>query len=262
MSADNTSPTTTFEFDDGPNLVRYDRTGRGPGLLLIPGTGANRNMWNDLSEKLADRFTVVSVDLPGGVSSIEVADKLIRVADHAQLHQFSLVGHSMGAVLAAEIAATVPDRVEKLVLHAGWVRTDPRLCTEFGFWIDLLERDPRSFARYLPLMAFGRKFWNNATTALLETLTDQLHAQLNVAETIAQTRLDQRVDLSGRLHLVTAPTLVLTSRQDRIIDCAQQRDLVDRLANVTQAGLDAGHGAPMEDPEEFAHVTADFLVNS
>jgi pimeloyl-ACP methyl ester carboxylesterase len=79
-----------------------------------------------------------------------------------------------------------------------------------------------------------------------------------------QTEVDCTVDLTGVLGEVTAPTLVLGSAHDRLIDDAQQRALVTGIQDARYAEIDAGHGAwhgaPGEDPAAFVEAVVTFLA--
>lgn len=239
----------------------------GPGLLLVHGTAGDSAIWEPMLPQWSDTRTVVAPDLagagsdedPGELSVAGIAAQALAAADAAGLTEFDVVGHSLGAVVAAELAAAAPGRVRRLVLHAGWVRTDARQFAEFDHWIRLLRTEVDLFLGYLPLMAFGPRFWAAANESTTKELLALLRPGFRVAPTIRQIELDQRVDLTDRLAEISAPTLVLTSRHDRLIDCASQRALVSGITGATQAGLDAGHGAPAEDPAEFAAAVTAFL---
>lgn len=56
------------------------------------------------------------------------------------------------------------------------------------------------------------------------------------------------MDLSDRLAATTAPTLVLASTYDRIVGPDQQQAPLAGIAGARYAKIDAGHGAPAEDP--------------
>ncbi|MEV5505315.1 alpha/beta fold hydrolase [Streptomyces orinoci] len=262
---------TIVETSGGPATVAYDITGTGPGLLLVHGTGADRTQWRPLTEAVADRFTVVALDYSGSGDTTDhggpltlddLAGQVLAVADHAGLDSFHLVGHSLGAVVAAQAAATAPERVRSLVMHAGWVHTDVRMDAEFRYWLELLAADARQgselFVRMLPLMAFGPRYWERTDAAANEKLVRMLAGVL-APGTDRQTEVDRTVDLRPVLGRITAPTLVLASAHDRVIGAEQQQALMDSIANSRYAEIDAGHGAPAEDPAGFAAKITGFL---
>ncbi|MGK5640934.1 alpha/beta fold hydrolase [Streptomyces sp. URMC 126] len=264
-------PTTTVSLSRGEAAVAYDRTGSGPGLVLVHGTGTTKEQWQPLTAAVADRFTVVAPDLSGSgattdhggpLTIADLADEVLAAADDAGFGTFHLAGHSLGAVVAAHLAGTHPGRVRSLALHAGWVRTDARMAAEFRYWLALLRADALHgtglFARMLPLMAFGPRYWEHTDAAAYEDLVQALSGMI-APGTDRQAEADLTVDLSALLGRITAPTLVLASAHDRIIGAEQQRALLAGIADSRYAEIDAGHGAPGEDPEGFVTKLAAFL---
>ena len=260
-------PSTSVRISGGDATVAYDVTGRGPGVVLVHGTAASRGQWQGLVSALSDRFTVVAPDYSGSgdtsdhggpLTLADLSAEILAAATHAGLSSFHLVGHSLGAAIAADLAATHPDRVLSLALHAGWVRTTPRMAAEFLYWKELLAVDVAVFARMLPLMAFGPRYWSTVSAAQNESLVRDLAAAITPGA-LRQIDVDTAVDLSGSLAAITAPTLVLASSHDRVIEHDQQMALLEGIADARYAEIDAGHGAPAEDPAGFNTRIAGFL---
>ncbi|MBE1502307.1 pimeloyl-ACP methyl ester carboxylesterase [Amycolatopsis lexingtonensis] len=248
----------------GTTTVHYDRTGDGPALLLLHGTAASREQWGPLAAQSGD-FTVLAPDFPGSglttddggpISVEDLAAQAEAVLDHAGVERAHVVGHSLGAVVAAHLAGTRPGRVRKAVLHAAWPVTDTRQDAEFRYWLDLLETG--SFARMLPLMAFGPRYWEQATAESNEQLVKTLDTVIQPGAD-RQIETDRTVDLRPVLARITAPVLVLGSAHDRLITAEQQRELVAAIPDARAAEIDAGHGAPAELPDEFARVVLEFV---
>lgn len=245
-------------------VVHYDRTGDGPALLLLHGTAAAREQWAPLTVQ-ADGFTVLAPDFPGsglttdggGPITVEaLAAQAEAVLDHAGVAAAHVAGHSLGGVVAAHLAGTRPGRVRSAVLHAAWPVTDVRQDAGFRYWLDLL--DAGLFARMLPLMAFGPRYWERATAESNEELVKTLETVIQPG-TARQIGTDRAVDLRPVLPGITAPVLVLGSAHDRIVTADQQRALVAAIPDARGAEIDAGHGAPAELPDEFARVVLDFV---
>lgn len=115
------------EFDGGP--ASYLSVGRGgiPALLLHGFAGDLLTWQFNLSAIAADR-RAVAVDLPGhGSSTPEFGDGLVsgfapwllRFLDRLEIPAVHLVGHSMGGLVARELAGIAPERVASLTLIAG-----------------------------------------------------------------------------------------------------------------------------------------------
>ena len=108
--------------------------GSGPVILLIHGIGDNSTTWETVQAKLAQRFTVIAVDLLGhGQSDKPRADysvaayangmrDLLSVLD---IERATVVGHSLGGGVAMQFAYQFPHLVERLILvGAGGVTKD------------------------------------------------------------------------------------------------------------------------------------------
>jgi pimeloyl-ACP methyl ester carboxylesterase len=264
-------PIAHVTISTGQAEVYYDSTGVGPGVVLVHGTRATREQWLPLTTALADRYTVVAPDYsgsghtvdPGGPLTLaDMAEEILAAADHAQLAEFHLVGHSLGAVIASQLAAAHPNRVLSLVLHAGWVRADTRMAAMFQHWVELLRVDAAHgttlFAQTLAIDALGPRYWAGTTLATNAQFVAEF-ASVIAAGTDRQTTLDMTVDLTNQLARITAPTLVLASAHDLIIPADQQQALLAGIADSRYPEIDAGHGAPAEDPDGFAARIAGFL---
>lgn len=83
--------------------------GQGPVILLIHGTGASTHSWRTLAPRLAERFTVIALDLPGHgftqspprdqLSLPAMAASVASVVDSLSLQPVTVVGHSAGAAI-------------------------------------------------------------------------------------------------------------------------------------------------------------------
>jgi pimeloyl-ACP methyl ester carboxylesterase len=244
-------------------------TGGGPGVLLIHGTGADAmSNWSPLIDAVGGRYRVVAPNLPGagetpthaGLLDVDaLIGQLLRAVEAGGVSgSFHVVGHSLGAVLAAAVAAEAPDRVRSLFLHAGWMTSGPREQLMFDLWARLLDANTVLLARTLVLSAMS--------PALLAEIS---HSDLNelvagfeelVDERIAgQIDLDRRIDIADRLHRVKAPTLVLSSADDQILPTHHQRALAEAISGADHREVPGGHGLPFEDPQRFAAIIAKFL---
>ena len=96
-------------------------------VMFIHGAANDHSVWTLQSRYFAYHgFNVLAVDLPGhgksagpALPSIEdMAGWTLRVLDAVGIDKATLVGHSMGSLIALEAAANAQQRVEKLVLIA------------------------------------------------------------------------------------------------------------------------------------------------
>ncbi|CTQ53142.1 AB hydrolase superfamily protein YvaM [Roseibium album] len=104
--------------------------GQGPRLILIHGVGLRAEAWNAQIEVLSEKFEVVAPDLPGhGESPLlpepaSLADYSERIASLLDRPTI-IAGHSMGALIALDIASRNPEHILGVVaLNAIYRRTD------------------------------------------------------------------------------------------------------------------------------------------
>lgn len=115
--------------DEGPSLLkisdklslRYEKSGSGPPLVLLHTIRTQLEHFRDLAPLLARSFTVYAVDLPGhGHSPIDrsatydepyMRQGVVGFLEALNLRNVTIVGESIGAVLALTAAAEVPDRI-------------------------------------------------------------------------------------------------------------------------------------------------------
>jgi pimeloyl-ACP methyl ester carboxylesterase len=245
--------------------VHYTRDGDGPALVLVHGTGGDSGQWADAVAALSDRHTVICPDLPGSGRTTDVggpltvdavAGHVVAVIADADAGAVHIVGHSVGAVVAAAVSAQRPDLVSGAVLHAGWACSDARLRALFGVWSALLHSAPLRLAELLLATALSPAFLSAVDDAAFATAAEELRASL-APGTDRQIELDARVDIRADLARLLVPVLLLASDQDQIITPDHHAALVTALPHARQARVRAGHGAPAEAmPELLEHVVA------
>lgn len=117
--------------------VFVEREGEGPAVLFIHGLGGTTNFYEPQARALAGTRTVIRFDLEGagrsplsGTPSVNGwAEDAEAVLDHVGVREAAVVGHSMGTLVAAHLAATRPGRVTRLAL-LGALRAQPEQAKE------------------------------------------------------------------------------------------------------------------------------------
>jgi 3-oxoadipate enol-lactonase len=250
----------------GNTQVAYAVAGEGPGLVLVHGTGGSgATTWSHLLQEFTSDWTVVTPDLPGSGATTddggrleldELGAQVAAAAADAGLDTYALVGFSLGAAVAASLAATEPDRVDALVLVAGSKSgTDARSKLQFELWRDMSTQDPSVFARLWLLTGFSPGFVagipaDQVTRAAAFPIEPGLDRQCE---------LNTRIDLGDVLSLIQARTLVVGCTYDWIVPPSEARALATRVPQSTYCQLDAGHMVVLEAPAQFAQEVRAFL---
>jgi pimeloyl-ACP methyl ester carboxylesterase len=121
--------------------LQIDQRGKGPPVLLIHGTGATAEFWGEATERLAERRLVITYDRRGSGRSAnrpighhdvhaEDAAEIIRDLDMGPI---TVVGWSMGGIVALYLAHRHPELVRNLVLQ------EPPLYARNDFGLDILK---------------------------------------------------------------------------------------------------------------------------
>jgi pimeloyl-ACP methyl ester carboxylesterase len=246
---------------------RVHEAGRGEPLLYLHGEAGLLDE-EPLLERLAARFHVLAPEWPGYGES-EGEERLEDMLDFA-LHGWDvaealglprprLVGHSMGGMIAAEMAALAPRQVERLGLLAP-----------LGLWIDdhpvadLFAHTPfelpgllfHDAARGERLLAAGLDFRQDGA---LEAFMVRNARRLGTAGKILFPIPNRR--LAKRLYRLTAPTLLVWGREDRLVPPVYAERFRELLPDAAISWIDAaGHMLPYEAPEAAAEALTKFLA--
>jgi pimeloyl-ACP methyl ester carboxylesterase len=110
-------------------LPHFLESGSGAPVLLLHGIGSAAESWHEVQQDLAERFRVIAWDAPGyGLSpplpsespeAGHYAEALWNLWQHLGLGAVHLVGHSLGALVAARFAATRPKAARSLTLMSA-----------------------------------------------------------------------------------------------------------------------------------------------
>ncbi|MCX8044102.1 MAG: alpha/beta hydrolase [Desulfobacterota bacterium] len=228
----------------GHTTIYYIQRGSGDPIVLIHGFGGSTFTWRNVLPQLAAHFTVFALDLPGfglsdkpprGDYSLGAQARCVLAwMDAVHLPRATLVGHSMGGVVAAYAAAYNPERVQKLVL------------VEPGFYHG---RAP-SFLRYLvfPLQRiFAKSFYTR--TGRLKSLAPSFYNKQLITDDV----LDGYCQAARTPHAVDALARMMETALEESYD-----DIPARI-NVPTLLVWSSHNKnnPLSDGERLAHEIKD-----
>src|ERR1700730_6491716 len=246
--------------------VAYRMQGDGPPIVLVNGTAALDVHWGPVIPALAKQWTVISLDYSGSgkttddgsaLSLQKLANQVIGIAKAAGLDRFDLVGHSLGAAVAIQVATTAPDLVRSIIAVAGFAfGSEPRLKLQFELWLELLRTNRIAFLRLLLLSGLTPALVSRQGVSAIEDMINGYVPLANWDGIRRQVELDLAVDIRRQATQVESPALVVNCAHDQIV--TQTPELAARIPNSTLRQLNAGHLAYFECGEEFVALVTDF----
>jgi 3-oxoadipate enol-lactonase len=247
--------------------LAHDDRGDGDPLLLIHAGVCDRRMWEPQWGSLTERLRAIRCDLRGygetplPAERFNPADDVIALLDRLGLDRVSLVAASFGGRVGLEVAATWPQRVEKLILISGeWedVERDPEL-ESFGEEEDrLLSAGDVAAAAELNVRTWvGPEASDDARSLVLEMQRQAFEVQLAAGGAAEFEPRD--VDPAK----IEAPTLLVSGGRDFAHYRDVAAELRDRIPDAEHVELDwAGHLPSLERPARVTRLLLHFLSRS
>ena len=263
----------------------------GTGVLLIPGFGSNAAVWEEVRSELAANVSVgitvgaaTAQAVARGATKIETfADELWKVVDSLGWSRVVLVGHSVGALTACEMAAQDRSaRCKALVLpNGGIVNVSKMMASPLRVGL----RHPLKLAAFAIIAAAGilpislrvcaaiarsdrwsklllrwfagpRLYANYAQRRIvLESVPDRGLARGLLANRHYWARLEQ---VASEIRV---PVAILAGSRDPIASPAESSSLRDYFHHATMKVCDnVGHCIPLEAPETVAAAVRSLLA--
>jgi pimeloyl-ACP methyl ester carboxylesterase len=252
--------------------LHYEVRGDGRPLLLIAGLASDSMSWLTVWNDLSGRRRAIAPDNRGAgrtrpqdgpVSVDEMADDCAALLRHLRAGQASVVGHSMGGLVAQRLALRHPGRVDRLVLAATGAAADPRDIALFRDMADKLDagEDPaRWFRRFFDVI-FTRRFMADPANveAATKWATDYPYAQSPRAFRLQVEALAAFPGVADAAR-IAVPALVLTGSEDVLFPPAEGEALARRIPGATFKVIDgAAHAIHTEQPKAFVDAVMGFI---
>lgn len=252
-------------------LPAFKSSGAGRRLLVfLHGIGGNQSAFDDQLRTTGGDWRAVAWDMPGyGASPAlpemtfpALADSLAGLLDHLDVERAVVVGHSMGGMVAQELAARHPSRLAGLVLYA----TTPMFGSADGTFqqrflaerLAPLERG-RAPADLAPDLVAG--MLSAATPAAARARAVDSMAAVSAEAYRSALRCLVTFDRRADLERITCPTLLLAAELDALAPPRTMARMAERISGARYECLaGVGHLAHIEAPERFDAALGAFLA--
>lgn len=245
----------------------YEASGKGRAVVLVHGGLVDSRLWDAQVKPLSKRFRVVRYDMrgygrsPAPTGEYYVLEDLRALLDYLKIEKATLVGLSLGGIVAADFALEHPARVERLVLVGSGLRGDrqPRNeQTARAFQMGAREGPEKFFEAYMETdQLAGVRNRPGARAAMHAMMVENFKASEYIAKGWPQSPDPPTAE---RLAQIKQPTLVVIGS----LDSRNLQNIADTLAskipNARKVVIQgASHHPPVETPKEFNRVLLDYL---
>jgi len=256
------------------NPIHVESFGAGPPLVLLHGWAMHSGLFAPIAPRLAERFRVILVDLPGHGRSAPPSSYTLEALAAAvgsateraapPSEPLSVLGWSLGGSVALHWALTAPARLERLILvattpcfvaRADWPHAiSATTLRRFGDELAVSYR--LTLQRFVALQVKGSDHAREVLAAL--------HGPLSAAEepsrdTLRKTLLLlKRTDLRSVVGAVRQRAVVIAGERDTLVPPAACRWLADALPHASFRSIAAaGHAPFLSHPQTFLSAVSD-----
>ncbi len=248
--------------------IHYRTEGSGEPILLLHMACCSSDQYTRVIPFLSGSYRPIAMDFLGYGES-DKAPREYQISDHAQtvvsfmdsvgIDKVSLVGRGAGAHVGMELAATLPDRVDKLVLSTCpyWRYEDERMLYTKETRYGRVELNPEGWHLI--------EWWRRAKrygdpVEIVEERVLEFHKAGPRGEELHWASFNYGSKLNAMLPLIKCPTLVLSGTRDHFCPVAED---VRRLIPRSKLTIieDAAVYADRVKPKEVAEAILTFLQN-
>lgn len=242
------------------------RVGQGRPLVLVHGYFGGSAVWDRQIARFSTTHDVICPDLAGfGDSAALIAPDSITGHAHAVLtsldgkgiDSFDLLGHSMGGMVAQEIARLAPDRIRSLVLYGtGPMGVLPGRFETIAASRARLQRDGIEAT----VRRIAATWFLNTESAAGFAPSVAIGCRASLQAALASLDAWERWDGRDALSALVCPTLILWGSHDQSYPWSQVQMLWQGIAGADLAVVPgAAHAVHLEKPSLFDNLLADFL---
>jgi len=253
------------------NAPNFTALGGGPTVVLLHGIGGGHLSFAPQVESLASNgYRAIAWDMPGYGHSAPIepytfkglAESCVRLIESLKCDSVTLVGHSMGGMVAQEVVARRPDLVNKLVLcgtSASFGKPDGEWQRQF-----IAQRTaPLDVGQTMAQLAEVLVPQMIGPGSLPEGVKLAMHCMSLVPPATYRRALEALVTFDRRANLdrIDVPTLLIAGEHDRNAPPAVMKKMADAIPRSTFIEMrGVGHLQNLEAPDEFDGFLLNFLA--
>ena len=237
-------------------------------LVIIPGVGDGLKTAKGLAIPFAFMYRIFAKDftvyvmsrknnVPENYNTRQMAFDMHKVLRSVGVEKTSVVGVSMGGMIAQYLAIDFPEFVERLVLTVTLSRPNETVIERCNAWIKSAEqKDYEAIMKDSALYSYSDQYLRK--NKLMLNIISKIGAPKNFDRFITFSKACTTHNAYDELEKITCPTLVIGGKQDKIVTCEASEEIVSKIPNAKlKTYQEYGH-ALYEEAKDFNNVVYEF----
>ena len=252
--------------------IYYELHGSGPVLLMVAGMASDSKSWQFILPDMIKHYRLIIYDNRGcgrtetdgkGFNLKDLAKDAFGLLDHLEYDKVHVLGHSMGGMIAQEMALMHPERIDKLVLASSSPQLSQKakdiLDDLYDKWLN--GYDMADWFRIMFQWLFTKEALSNKKFMDAAIIFALSYPYLQTQEGFkGQVDAINSFNAVERIQEIKHTTLIMSGKEDILIPPEESKALLN-ISGTTEFKLieHAAHSIHAEQPEAFAEAVKEFL---
>jgi len=261
-------------FENGNIKTYYELHGSGPALLMIAGMASDSKSWQYILKGLAQHHRVIVFDNRGCGRTLtdnrtfdlkDLAADAVALLEFLKYEKVNVVGHSMGGMIAQEMALAYPEKIDRLILASS----SPQFSDQAkGILDDLYDQwhsgcEMADWFKILFQYLFTKEALSNKNfmdAAIIFALNYPYPQTIEGFR--EQKEAIEKFNASSRIRKIMHSCLILSGNEDILIPSMESK-LLEGIGGKTKFKIieGAAHSIHAEKPKAFSEAVLGFLTS-
>ncbi len=252
--------------------IYYKEYGNGEPLLLIAGLASDSQSWISVVEDLSKHFRVITFDNRGvgrspqdnsDITIQKMTDDCADLIKHLKLSSINVLGHSMGGMIAMDLAIRYPELVNKLILEATAPKLSLRNTNLFNDWVVYLKSGMEKdlWFKNIFYWIFSPSFFDNPVMLeqAIETSINYPYPQSD-SSFENQIKSISSLNILPNLNKIQSSTLIMFGELDLLFPFSENSELFTDIPHLQSVIVpNAAHSIHMDNPGFFTKSVVSFI---
>jgi len=260
------------KFKSSKANIYYELHGSGPVIMMVAGMSSDSKSWQFILDRLARHYRLIIFDNRGcgrteddgsAFNLKDLAKDAFELLDFLEYEKVHVVGHSMGGMIAQEMALMHPERIDKLVLASSGPKMSQKakeiLDDLYNKWLNNYEM--ADWFRIMFQWLFTKETLENKKfmdAAIIFALAYPYPQTLEGFK--GQVDAINSFNVVDSIHEIKQTCLIMSGEEDILISTEESKTLLHVSGSSSLCIIEkAAHSIHAEQPHAFSEAVHDFL---